>query len=98
VGTGRFRLTPSIQLRVVTLAGRGGGLASSLPASAANAGIAVGSVAGGVTVDVVGVRAVTLTGLAIAVAAVLVAVLTRSLQPPATDDAQTQPEGELVAP
>jgi DHA1 family inner membrane transport protein len=97
-GLAAFGMTPSIQLRVVTLAGRGGGLASSLPASAANAGIAVGSVAGGVTVDVVGVRAVTLTGLAIAVAAVLVAVLTRSLQPPATDDAQTQPDRELVAP
>jgi predicted MFS family arabinose efflux permease len=54
-------------------------------------------VAGGVTVDVVGVRAVTLTGLAIAVAAVLVAVLTRSLQPPATDNAQTQPDREPVA-
>ena len=49
------------------------------------------------TVDVVGVRAVTLTGLAIAVAAVLVAVLTRSLQPPAGDDTPTRPDREPAA-
>lgn len=53
--------------------------------AAANGGIAIGSVAGGVTLDVIGTRAVALTGLTIAVAAVLVAVLTRSLQPLAAD-------------
>ena len=34
-----FGITPSVQLRVVTLAGPGAALAASLPASAANAGI-----------------------------------------------------------
>jgi MFS transporter, DHA1 family, inner membrane transport protein len=82
-GVCAFGTTPAMQFRVVSLAGPGGALASSLPASAANAGVALGSVAGGVTIDVVGVRAVTLTGLAIGVVAVLGAVLTRSLRPPA---------------
>ena len=76
-----FGMTPSVQLRVVTLAGPGAALAASLPASAANAGIACGSVLGGLTIDQVGTRPVVLTGLGVAVAAVVVAVLTRNLQP-----------------
>lgn len=92
-----FGMTPSIQFRVVDLAGPGGALAASLPASAANAGLAFGSVAGGVTMDVISTRAVALTGLTIAVVAVVVAVLTRSLQPPAADRSNTQPTRELVA-
>lgn len=92
-----FGMTPSIQLRVVRLAGPGGALASSLPASAANAGIAFGSVAGGITIDAIGTRAVALTGLTLAVVAVLVAVLTRSLQPPAADRSDAPPAREPVA-
>lgn len=42
-----FGLVPSLQHRVITLAGPGAGLAASLPASAVTAGIAVGSLAGG---------------------------------------------------
>ena len=76
-----FGMTPSVQLRVVTLAGPGAALASSLPASAANAGIACGSVLGGLTIDEIGTRPVVLTGVAVAVAAVAAAVLTRNLQP-----------------
>jgi len=72
-------MTPSVQLRVVTLAGPGAALASSLPASAANAGIACGSVLGGLTIAEIGTRPVVLTG--VAVAAVVAAVLTRNLQP-----------------
>jgi DHA1 family inner membrane transport protein len=92
-----FGMTPSVQFRVVSLAGPGGAFAASLPASVANAGIAFGSVAGGVTIDVIDTRAVTLTGLTIAVAAVLVAVLTRSLRPPAADRSVAEPARELVA-
>ena len=76
-----FGMTPSVQLRVVTLAGPGAALAASLPASAANAGIACGSVLGGLTIDGIGTRPVVLTGVAVAVAAVVAAVLTRNLQP-----------------
>lgn len=92
-----FGITPSMQFRVVSLAGPGGALASSLPASAANAGIAVGSIVGGVTIDVIGTRAVTLTGLTFAVAALVVAVLTRSLRPPADDPSVAPPARELAA-
>ena len=42
-----FGLVPSLQLRVVSLAGPGAALATTLPASAINAGIAVGSLLGG---------------------------------------------------
>ena len=92
-----FVMTPSMQFRVVSLAGPGETLASSLPASAANAGVAIGAVAGGVTLDAVDTRAVTLTGLTIAVVAVLVAVLTRSLRPPSTVDRSiASPARELV--
>jgi DHA1 family inner membrane transport protein len=42
-----FGLVPSLQHRVVTLAGPGAELAATLPASAVTAGIAVGSIAGG---------------------------------------------------
>lgn len=91
-----FGMTPSMQFRVVSLAGPGRALASSLPASAANAGIAFGSVAGGITIDVIGTRAVTLTGLTITAAAVVVAILTRSLQPPTTTPSVTQPTRELA--
>jgi DHA1 family inner membrane transport protein len=40
----------SMQYRVVSLAGPGGQLASSLPVSAANVGIALGSYSGGVAI------------------------------------------------
>lgn len=42
-----FGLVPSLQHRVVTLAGPGAEFAATLPASAVTAGIAVGSIAGG---------------------------------------------------
>jgi DHA1 family inner membrane transport protein len=42
-----FGLVPSLQHRVVTLAGPGGDLAATLPASAVTAGIAMGAIVGG---------------------------------------------------
>ena len=46
-GLATFAIIPSFQLRVITLAGRGGDLAATLGASAINAGIAAGSLLGG---------------------------------------------------
>ena len=53
LGIGLFGMgmAPSMQHRVVSLAGPGAPLASSLPASAVNAGIAFGSFAGGIAID-----------------------------------------------
>jgi predicted MFS family arabinose efflux permease len=68
-----------------------------LPASVANTGVAFGSVAGGVTIDLIDTRAVTLTGLTIAVAAALVAVLIRTLRPPTANQTIELPAAELVA-
>ena len=85
-GTGLFVMgcAPSLQHRVVGLAGSGAALAASLPASAVNAGIAAGSVVGGVALDLGGVRAVATAGAALAAVAVAVAAATRRLAPPAS--------------
>lgn len=86
-GMGLFGMgiAPSIQHRVVSLAGPGAPLASSLPASAVNAGIAAGAVAGGVAFIAGGVAAAVVTGAAIAVLAVAAAWTTGSLQPTSTE-------------
>jgi DHA1 family inner membrane transport protein len=76
-------MVPSLQYRVMELAGPGGALAQSLPASAANIGVALGSLAGGATIATLSVAATTLTGAGIAVVAVAVAVATRRLRGPA---------------
>jgi DHA1 family inner membrane transport protein len=85
LGTGLFGMgiAPSLQHRVVSLAGAGAPLASSLPASAVNAGIAVGSFAGGVAIDLGEVPDAVLTGAAIAAVAVAAAWATRILKPAA---------------
>jgi DHA1 family inner membrane transport protein len=76
MGTG-----PSLQHRVVGLAGPGAPLASSLPASAVNAGIALGSFAGGVAVQSSGVSAAVVTGLAISILAIAAAAASSALKP-----------------
>lgn len=58
-----FGLVPSLQLRVITLAGPGGDLAATLGASAVNAGIAVGALVGGAVLAANGSHAVVLTAL-----------------------------------
>lgn len=88
---------PSLQYRVVTLAGPGGQLAQSLPASAVNLGIAFGSFAGGVALGALTTSAAVLTGLVIAIVAIPVAWTTRRLQPPAVEDATPADTGEAVA-
>ena len=78
---------PSLQYRVVSLAGPGGPLAQSLPASAANVGVAFGSIAGGRAIETFTTSAAVLTGLVIAVIAAVVAWATGFLAPPVVDEA-----------
>jgi DHA1 family inner membrane transport protein len=82
LGIGLFGMgmAPAMQHRVVTLAGAGAPLASSLPASAVNAGIAVGSYAGGASIAHAGVSAAVVTGIVLGVIAVAVAWATRNLK------------------
>jgi MFS transporter, DHA1 family, inner membrane transport protein len=72
-------VSTAIQLRVIGLAGRGGDLAASLGASAANAGIATGALVGGLVVADAGVRAVALAGALILLAALPATVASRAL-------------------
>jgi DHA1 family inner membrane transport protein len=86
-----FGMVPSVQHRVVNLAGPGGALASSLPASAANAGIAFGSVAGGVAIGSFTPSAAVLTGVIIAAIAIPVAWATSFLKPPVVEESSDAP-------
>jgi MFS transporter, DHA1 family, inner membrane transport protein len=80
-------MLPSIQYRVISLAGPGGALAQSLPASAANVGIAFGSFAGGIAIGRFSVSAAMIAGLIIAAIAIPVAWATSLLRPPAIQEA-----------
>ena len=82
---------PSLQYRVVELAGPGGQLAQSLPASAANLGIAVGSVAGGLAIGAYTASAATVTALVIAVLAIAAAAATSFLEPPVAELSGPEP-------
>lgn len=84
-------MVPSLQFRVVSLAGPGGALASSLPGSAINVGIAAGSLAGGVAIGGSGVSAPVVTGLIIAMIAVPTAWATGFLKPPTARAAELTP-------
>jgi MFS transporter, DHA1 family, inner membrane transport protein len=88
IGVGLFGMgmAPSMQHRVVSLAGPGAPLASSLPASAVNVGIALGSYAGGVAVAGAGVHAAVVTGSVVGVLAIGVAWATGALEPSTTVD------------
>jgi DHA1 family inner membrane transport protein len=86
-----FGMAASLQYRVVSLAGRGGELAQSLPASAINLGIAFGSFAGGVAIGGSSPSAAVLTGLAIGAVAIVAAWATRALRPPVVDEAVAAP-------
>ncbi|XVS67496.1 MFS transporter [Actinosynnema sp. CA-299493] len=83
-------MAPSLQLRVVSLAGPGGRVASSLPASAVNIGIAAGSAAGGVAISGFGPSAPIITASAIAAVGILLAWATSYLKPPVIEKA-TEP-------
>jgi predicted MFS family arabinose efflux permease len=71
----------SVQHRTMSLAGPAGGLVASLPASAASAGIALGSTASGIAYSAAGAPAVVVTGMIIALSAFAMAVATRRLRP-----------------
>ncbi|MDI5974598.1 MFS transporter [Amycolatopsis magusensis] len=81
-GVFSFGMVPSLQYRVLDLAGPGGALAQSLPASAANIGIAFGSFAGGVAIGGFSASAAVLTGLAVGVLTIVAAWATSYLKPP----------------
>ena len=87
LGVFAMGMAPSLQYRVVELAGPGGALAQSLPASAANVGIAFGSFAGGVAIGSFTWSSAVITGLVIAVISVVAAWATSFLRPPAVQAA-----------
>ena len=78
---------PSIQHRALALSGPGSELAASLPASAASAGIAIGSTISGLAYTTSGLPAVVITGLVIATTALGLALATRRLTPSARQPA-----------
>lgn len=80
-------MTPSLQYRVMSLAGPGGALAQSLPASAVNVGIAFGAAAGGVAIGSYTAASAVITGLIIAVIVIPIAWATSFLRPPASQSA-----------
>jgi MFS transporter, DHA1 family, inner membrane transport protein len=97
LGACAMGMGPSLQYRVVALAGPGGELAQSLPASAVNLGIAFGSFAGGVALGAFTTSAAVLTGLVIAIIAVPVAWATSRLQPPVVEDPAPAASGDRAA-
>lgn len=90
-GLAGFALVPSLQLRVITLAGSGGDLAATLGASAVNAGIAAGSAAGGWAIAIYGLRAAVLLAVGLAAIALLATSASRWLSPAVTSDANNTP-------
>jgi DHA1 family inner membrane transport protein len=77
-----FGLVPSLQYRVVSLAGPGADLASTLPASAVNAGIAVGALLGGQTLAQYGAGGAIMAGACMCALAVPLTWATMYLRPP----------------
>lgn len=76
---------PSLQHRAVALAGEGAPLAASLPASAVNVGIAFGAFAGGLAIDIDGLSAAVVAGIALAVLATGAAWATSFLRVPTAE-------------
>lgn len=74
-------MAPSLQHRVVGLAGPGAPLAQSLPASAANVGVATGAAVGGLAISGFGVPAAVAVGALIGAVAIPVAMATARLKP-----------------
>lgn len=85
LGIGFFLMSaaPAMQHRVAALSGPGGPLAAALPASAVNVGIALGSAAGGWTIDAAGIGYVAITGAVLAAAAAVLALVARPRRRPA---------------
>ncbi|MFE1766905.1 MFS transporter [Streptomyces angustmyceticus] len=81
-----FGVTPSLQLRVISLAGEGADLAATLGASAANVGVASGAAVGGWALASFGIDDVPLTALIFAVIALPAVWATRFLKVPVAKD------------
>ena len=77
-----FGVTPSLQLRVISLAGEGRDLAATLGASAANAGIALGAALGGWALSSYGAEEVPLVAMIALVVALPAVWATRYLTAP----------------
>jgi len=77
-------LVPSLQYRVLELAGPGRDLAATLPASALNAGIALGALGGGWTLDAYGAGGPVIAGLVVTALALPAAWATAALRPTST--------------
>jgi len=92
-GLAGFSMVPAIQLRVVGLAGPGADLAASLSASAVNAGIAAGSLVGGVALAHFGVEAPMEMAVVLCALALPATWLTRRLSRPEDSalDSRVQP-------
>ncbi|MDG6105546.1 MFS transporter [Dactylosporangium aurantiacum] len=86
-GIAGFGMVPSLQYRIVSLSGPGADLAATLPASAINAGIAIGSLMGGWALATHGASAPVIVGIVVSVIAVPASWATGFLRPPATDPA-----------
>jgi MFS transporter, DHA1 family, inner membrane transport protein len=81
LGVCTMGMAPSLQHRVVSLAGPGAPLAQSLPASAANVGVATGAAVGGLAISGFGVPAAVAVGALIGAVAIPVAMATSRLKP-----------------
>ena len=93
-----FGLVPSLQLRVISLAGSGGDMAATLGASAVNLGIAAGAVLGGWTLSAYGIRDVPLTALIVCAVALPATWATRWLKVPSAPAASGIPAGTADTP
>lgn len=90
-------LVPSLQYRVIGLAGPGGNLAATLPASAINAGIAIGALVGGWAVAEYGPSAPVIAGVVVSVVALPATWATGRLRAPAVGERKA-PDAPTEAP
>jgi DHA1 family inner membrane transport protein len=97
-GIAGFGMVPSLQYRIVSLSGPGADLAATLPASAINAGIAIGSLVGGWALAAHGASAPVIAGIVVSAFAVPVSWATGLLRPPATDEAPASVPGDSLDP
>jgi MFS transporter, DHA1 family, inner membrane transport protein len=86
-GLATFAVIPSLQLRVITLAGRGADLAATLGASAVNAGIAIGSLVGGAVIARYSASAPFVVAIVVSAAAAPAVWASRFLEPPGQEPA-----------
>jgi DHA1 family inner membrane transport protein len=93
-----FGLVPSLQYRVVSLAGPGRDFAATLPASAVTLGIAVGAIIGGWAVAGRGPSGAVVAGLVICAVALPAVVATSWLKAPAAGSDSTTAVSDAVPP